>query len=445
MTKILIVSNDAVPDGYGRICSEIAKRLYKRGFEILSASIAYDGLLPAQYEGEKLPYHVASLQNKDRVGATVGLMNAWQPDIVMVIQDFPYLQELRLAPLDWSKFAFIGITPIDGAPIHPAWIETAKQADGMLTISQFGVQSFRQQGVAVDWCPVAANADVFYPLPTDQRAVIRAKLGIAPDAFVVGTMAQNQGRKDIPAGIEGFIAFAQDKPTARLLLDMDAVSPVGWDIRALFHQFGWDISKVLFREDCIRAGVINLRERYNILDAHMVISHREGFGFPLLEAQACGVVSMAMDYCSGGEICGENHGVLIKPIAGYHTVSTWGNALDLHPDLADISTKLQWLYDNPLERAAIAQRGMAFARARSWDKAADSVHIVINRVLQARQMRQPVNNTVIAAPIVHTGVQQTFSPDGLVLPVETNVYGEPNNDTPPNSMVKTVELIEKVV
>lgn len=439
MTKILIVSNDAVPDGYGRICSEIAKRLHRRGIEILSASIAYDALLPAQYEGERLPYHVASLQGKDRASAVVSLMNAWQPDIVMVIQDFPYLQEIRLTPLDWSKFAFIGITPIDGAPIHPAWIETAKLADGMLTISRFGVETFKKQGVAVDLCPVAANLDVFMPLDAQKRAEIRQRLGIPHDAFVVGTMAQNQGRKDIPAGIEGFTLFAQDKPNARLLLDMDAVSPVGWDLRAMMHQYGWDMSKVIFREDCIKAGVVKLNERYNVLDAHVVISHREGFGFPLLEAQACGVVSMALDYCSGGEICGDNHGILIKPL-NYRTISTWGNAADYHPDIQDIADKLQWLYDHPEERAAIARRGMEFARNRSWDMATDAVHSVINRVLVARANRQPAIQyvpvtTEIVTPSVHTGIQQTISPDGLLKPVETDAYGA----------AKPVELVENGV
>ncbi len=385
MTKFLVISDDGVSSGFGRISMEVNTRLIKRGYDIHAASIAYDGLLPPQLNGERLPYHVSALAGKNWIEEALKVINAVTPDVVMVIQDFPYSQHIRQSPLDWSKYGLIVITPVDGAPIYPRWIEIAKIADAVLTISDFGVQTFKEQGVQAGLLRPGVDVDYFIRLNDDQRAAIRQRLGIVPEAFVVGTCAMNQGRKCIAHMLEGFFRFAQDKPEARYLLDMDRVSPAGYDIPGMLCEAnGWDMSKLIFREDCQRLGVTELRDRMNIMDAHMVISHREGYGLPLCEAQACGVVSMALDYCSGPEICGDGKGMLVKAL-DYTSYSTWGGAKDKHPDVKSITANLQHLYDNPAERKAIAKKGMKWARRQTWDRAADAVYDTCEKVLAKRR------------------------------------------------------------
>ena len=185
--------------------------------------------------------------------------------------------------------------------------------------------------------------------------------------------------------LQGFFQFAQDKPTARYLLDMDATSPAGWDIKALCQQYGWDAGKLIFKADAVQRGVTNLRDRYNALDAHAVLSYREGYGLPLSEAMACGVVSAALDWCSGTEVTGEGRGVLVKP-ADYFMASTWGGAADKLPDVQHFVQQLNWLHDHPEERAAMGIRGMIWARAQSWDKAADAVMAAVEKAKAALQV-----------------------------------------------------------
>lgn len=413
MKKILVVSDDGVSSGYGRISAELNRNLIKRGYHIMAASLQYDGLLPAVYDGEPIPYHVASLQGKPNwPDCVVGMVSAYQPDLLMVIQDAPFSQTVRNAPLDWSKLAFVMLSPVDGSPIYPAWVETAKQADGLLTISEFGVKAWAKAGVQAGLVRPGINPNKFYKIPDEGKAKIRQALGIAEDAFVLGSMCMNQGRKAISLMIKAFFDFAKDKPSARYVLDMDEMSLAGWDIPALCSQYGWDKSKLIFRSDCIRAGVTELRDRYNVLSAHMVLAHREGFGLPLAEAQACGVVSIALDYCSGTEVCGSGNGVLIKPL-DLHIPGTWGGAEDWYPDMADLATKLQWLYDNALEREAMAMRGMREARAHTWDKAVDNTVEIIEKALKRKQNNSvtPVtpNNAIIN--IIEPLPQ---SPDGVV-------------------------------
>lgn len=394
--KLFVLSDCGVPTGYGRIADEIGTRLHKRGYQIMAASVAYDGLLPPQYEGTPLPYWVASLaEHQNWIEKTAALINAWQPDVVLSIQDFPYHEALYSLPLDWSKMGRVMVTPVDGVPVYPNWLKTLGKADAALTLSRFGQDAFRQAGFQVALCQPGIHTDVFFRLRDDERAALRDKLGIAPDAFVLGTAAMNQGRKAIPLMLRGFFEFAKDKPHARYLLDMDAQSPAGWDIPALCQQQGWDAGKLIFRADAQRAGLNHLRERYNVMDAHVVIAHREGFGLPLVEAMACGAVSMALDYCSGPEIVGEGKGCLIKAL-DYTVPGTWGGAEDKFPDMAHYVSELNRLDNHPAERAVIAERGMTWARAQTWDAPTDAVAQAIDRA-QARIASTPPPGTPLMA------------------------------------------------
>lgn len=401
--KILVISDDGVASGYGRITMEVNTRLHKRGYEIMAASIMYDGLLPATLDGTPLPYWVAALAGKPNwLESAISVINAWQPDIIHVVQDAPYAEAVRNTSVDWSRYAFVVTTPVDGAPVHPNWIALLKAADGALSISQFGVDAHRAAGVASELCRPGVDPNAFFAMSLFDRTNMRHRLGIAADAFVVGTMATNQGRKDIPDMLRAFFAFASDKPTARYLMDMERTSPAGWDIPALCAQQGWDASKLIFRDDAVRAGIVTMRARYNVLDSHMVISHREGYGLPLCEAMACGVVSIALDYCSGTEICNGGKGILIPPIA-YDSIGTWGGAVDKYPQVDKMTSALQMLYDNPDERRAIAKRGMEWARAQTWDHAADAVARVYERVMATRQA-PPAQAMITPPPLVQQSV-----------------------------------------
>jgi glycosyltransferase involved in cell wall biosynthesis len=231
----------------------------------------------------------------------------------------------------------------------------------------------------------------FYPLPSDQRAALRDRIKLPADAFVVGMMAMNQGRKDFPRAIEGFCRAFRAVPGAYLYLDCDKNSPAGWKLPEwVLATFGLPPDRVRFREDALRAGIVSLNERYNLLDQHMVIAHREGFGLPHIEAMAAGVPSAALDYCSGREIVGEHgeRGLLIRAQRG--GLSTWGGAWDYDADVDDLAAQLRWSYEHSAERLALAARALAWARGRTWDQAGAAVEAVIRRVLASPPVPSPI-------------------------------------------------------
>jgi glycosyltransferase involved in cell wall biosynthesis len=379
--KIVWFGDLVVLSGFGRIGNEITKRLKQRGYDVQGAGIQYSGW-PHDY-----PFHIWPLANQDLWNGITTIVNSVQPDMLISCQDFPYHKTIWDAcRIDFSKVKWGFITPIDGTPIMSPWLDLCQWADGAMTISRFGVEAFRQGGRKVGLCHPGIDANEFYPAEVSERDALRAKVGYAPSDFIVGVMAMNQGRKAIPPMIQAFFEFAKDKPNAKLYLDMDKISPAGWDIPELLKQMGIPAEqhgRVKYRDDLFAASpdMLPLRNRYIILDAHMVISHREGFGLPLLESMACRVPTIALDWCSGPEICGEGRGYIVKRL-DYMEYGTWGGARDAFPDMKSLQNALESIYCYPEAAQGIAAVGYEWARRQTWDAATDAVEEMIHNAFK---------------------------------------------------------------
>ena len=135
--EILVISDDGIASGYGRIsmwsrraCTVAASS----GWQPRSTMTAAAALERSRCRTGWRHWLASPIG-----GTVVNIIGAYQPDVIMVIQDAPYAQQLRAAPIDWSRHKLVVITPVDGAPVFPAWVDMLKQADGVLSISQFGV------------------------------------------------------------------------------------------------------------------------------------------------------------------------------------------------------------------------------------------------------------------------------------------------------------------
>lgn len=393
MSKKVLIYGDFLPTGFGRICRALGLYLQRNGYDVRGACVQWDGLL-REVVGN-IPFEIAPLNGRDNGQGPAGfarvmsnIIAATKPDVLISVQDFPYHEALRATPIDWSVVGHIAITPVDGVPIADHWAKLVPQFDAFMTISQFGVDAFHAAGMDAYLCPPGADTSEFSRLPDDQRAQLRERLNIPPGAFVAGVMAMNQGRKDFPSMIAGFAQALRHKQDAYLYLDCEPVSPMGWDIpNMLLKRNGIDPAKVRFRGDAVSAGLESLNERYNLLDVHMVLAHREGYGLPHGEAMATGCPSITNDYCSGQEIMGDNERGWLIPAAPPHPAAygTWGGAVDVWPDMAMLIAALRDAYDKPAERLARGARGHEWVtNDRTWDHASRAVEAQLKRVLADR-------------------------------------------------------------
>jgi len=97
-------------------------------------------------------------------------------------------------------------------------------------------------------------------------------------------------------------------------------------------------------------------------DALVLPSFYEGFGFPPLEAMACGCPAIVSDRASLPEICGDA-------------------ALYCNPDdVEDIAARMLEVATNEALRAQLRERGLARARQFTWDRCASETLAVIERL-----------------------------------------------------------------
>ena len=403
--KILWFGDGVGLSGFGRIGNETCKRLKQRGYDVQMAVINYSGW-PHDFS---IANWIWPLAGQDIWGGLVGIVNQIQPqpDLLISCQDFPYHQTIwQACRIDFSRVKWVWITPIDGEPLHPDWLKLCDFADGEMVISRFGVEAMRREGKRVELCHPGVDTREFYPADEGERKTLREKAGYGPDDYVCGVACMNQGRKAISCMIEAFHEFARDKSNAKLYLDMDKASPAGWDIPNLLKQMRWtedEQKRVKYREDMFKADMTlfaPLRARYALMDMHMVISHREGFGLPLLETMACHIPTMALDWCSGTEICGGGRGMLIKRLP-YMEHGTWGGAKDAFPDMDDFVLKLNLLYQDPTRAAAIAEEGYRWAIQQTWDVTADQVEAVVQSALSRNRKDKPSHEpNASAIPVI---------------------------------------------
>lgn len=388
-----MIYGDFLPTGFGRIVQNVARHLNNTSkYDLIGACVQWDGILPLP---QPMPFHVCALNGRDMGQGPAGfaqvianVVAAARPDVLISAQDFPYHDALRQAPIDWSVLGHIVITPIDGVPVDVRWASVAPEFDTLFTISEFGVQALHQQGVKAQLCAPGVDINEFHRLPDDQRQALRTQLNIPPDAFVVGVMAMNQGRKDFPSMVAAFAEAFRSTPNAYLYLDCEAVSPVGWDIpNMLLAPNGLDSARVRYRSDAFKVGMGDLNARYNLLDLHMVIAHREGYGLPHGEALATGCPTIAIDYCSGREIVGDNQrGWLIPAHTPHaHAYGTWGGALDYWPDMPAFIAALREAYDDPVTRQYRGAQGATWVRnERTWHRAGVAIEHALDELIARR-------------------------------------------------------------
>lgn len=135
-------------------------------------------------------------------------------------------------------------------------------------------------------------------------------------------------RKNIAAVIKAFEVLKNDFKDLKLTI----AGAKGWLYKDIFKQ----VEK--FRKDIIFTGVIDDKDKprlYNSAGVFVYPSFFEGFGFPPLEAMACGVPTIVSNTSSLSEVVG-NGAIMIDPYNVDELVLTIGNVLedkDLRNDL----------------------------------------------------------------------------------------------------------------
>jgi glycosyltransferase involved in cell wall biosynthesis len=311
MAKILYCGDTGVQTGFGRVAEYLIPALAKE-HEVHALAVNWHGDPNEMQQHCKM--YPAMAYGPDPFGShrMRELVTQVQPDIVFVINDiwvainlFETVQDLK----EKIGFKWITYTPIDSYGLFPELLEPMLKWDTLITYTEFAKQEIEKTGYDKPIHVVGHGTDFSKFFPID-KAECRQSLGIPEDVFIVFNGNRNQPRKRIDLTIKGFIEFAQDKPNARLWLNMGQ-KDMGWDIVPLFKRvardYGYDAAGKLIltspnfaTHNCL--SIEQLNQVYNAVDVGVNTCLGEGWGLVNTEHAATGVAQVVPDHTSLKEI-----------------------------------------------------------------------------------------------------------------------------------------------
>lgn len=458
--------------GFAVYGKEVMSRLYSTGkYELAELSIyggvydqrrfdlpwTYYGNLPSTKEEDEI--YQKSANHQWGAWRFEEVLLDFKPDIVFDVRDWWMLEFAERTPLR-NMFYWAIMPTIDSAPQREQWLNTYLNADAVCSYAEFGRDVMMKEsngkikfrGIA----PPAADYLVWKPAPNKKE--LREFMGLEQDINIVGTVMRNQKRKLYPELIVAFKEFLNTYQRFRdntYLYCHTAYPDVGWDMPRLVKESGIG-HKILFTylchnckyvfpsffqdalQSCPRCRKLSakmptsnfgvdskqLSDIVNCFDVYVQYAICEGFGMPQVEAAACGIPVMAVNYSAMESVVNNLKGMPINVKLLFRECET--HAYRAYPDHDDFIAKLaNFLSKDETERRKISARTYSLCKSHyNWDKTTQ----VWENVFDTMPIR-PDSETWNRPPRIiqpNTNVPNNLCNEDFVKWCVINIWGEPN-------------------
>ena len=368
-----------VNSGYGKPMRSLVPMLTEAGHEVaIAAFYGFQGTVAEMEIGgvqvRVYPIMKASYFN-DAIEHHARDFNA---DVVITLQDVWILQKWGTRGFTWCPWM-----PVDTHPVTDMILDSLTSCHTALCYTHWAQRELDAHGYENNrYMPLGTDTNIYKPM--DKREM-RAQFGFPEDTFIAGMVGANSSypsRKSIP---EVIIAWKQwvDDGRDGLLYIHTSLSPKGK------FEYGVDFERLLKiidipwstiddpdKERQARARVIlpsqykywtgtydddELAQLINTFDVLMEPSMAEGFGLPIIEAQACGVPVVTLNNTSMPELtfagkclepvqkCWDLAGAFrhIAPVQGIYDSLVWASELSAkeHAELALVGRQAAMQFD----------------------------------------------------------------------------------------------------
>lgn len=274
------------PSGYGTQTAVWTRKLTEMGHEVVIST--YWGLAGSatQWEGlTVLPgfganYCSPSLHQHAR---------AVRPDLVITLGDIWVMDPNLLRQIPVAHWL-----PSDSRPMSTA-DRLCVEGSGaeLIAMSRHGFDRFTEAGYDPVYVPHGIDTQKFIPYSEKDREELRERMGLT-GKFVIGmNLANNDAiRKALPEMFLAVAAFVNRHPDAVVALHSGVHQDGGQDLEALAENVGITDHVRVVDQYRYHAGFItddDMVAWYNMLDVLSSCTFGEGFGLPIVEAQACGI------------------------------------------------------------------------------------------------------------------------------------------------------------
>jgi FkbM family methyltransferase len=315
--RILISSNPpSAGSGYGGQTALLASRLPALGHEVAVAAMnGLEGQTLNWNDTLVLPSGMAAYSNDVRA-PHARMMFGDQPGLILVLYD-----AWAIDPAPLRDFATALWAPIQSHPVPPADVQFFRASGALpIAMSRYGERELTAAGLQPVYVPHAVDTGVFRPLSDAERAQARAMLDVDPDAFVIAIVAANKDktppRKGWGEQFQAFAEFRRRHPDAVLLVHSLLDTGGGVNLTKLVYDLDIQDSVQFtnqYKQICGLYGPEDVAALMGCADVLSNCSWGEGFGLPVLEAQACGTPVVVSDGSAGTELCGSGWLVPTQP------------------------------------------------------------------------------------------------------------------------------------
>ena len=341
----------------------------------------------------------------------------FQPDVVCDIRDFWMMDFQERSPYR-KMFNWFIMPTVDAAPQARQWIATYQSADACLTYSDWSGELLQDQsGGRINYlgsAPPSAHP-AYQPM---YKADCRAEMKLPAGANIIGTVMRNQRRKLYPDLFDAFRKLLNNTSVKNTMLYCHTSYPdLGWDIPELLQQYELS-SHVYFTYVCTETGkpfaslfkgarcqspftgtycgvmssvqsglsYEDLAKVMNCFDLYVQYANSEGFGLPQVEAAACGVPLMSIDYSAMSSVVRTLGGTPLTPKTLYKELET--GCYRAVPDNIDTAFKMAEfikMSDKDKEslsktiRKNFADKYQWSASGKKWEDYIDSIDISEDR------------------------------------------------------------------
>ena len=422
--------------GYGNYSFQVLKRLQATGKYVLGELSSYGKVNDPRIRPECDWWYYANApsdnasqeEKKEYASRESNQFGMWRfertlldfkADVVFGIRDYWmsfFEQESPLRPYYHSVY----MPTVDSAPQDNQWVDNYLKADGILTYSKFGKQTLESQFGGLKKVNGIAGGGIDSGLfgTAVDKDKNRRFLGLSPDINIVGTVMRNQKRKRFPDLFKAFRQFLNEcdkevRDKTYLYIHTSYPERHGWKIPELLKHYKitnkvyctylcrncGHIFAAIFADakttcincagaSCILPNVIDglsyeqMVRIYNVFDLYVQYSICEGLGIPIIEAAACGVPFMAIDYSAMSNLIVELSGQGLKPYELSRELET--NADRAIPDNNELVKALISFFKKPDDirrRHGARSQKLAYqhynwdAVAKQWENYFDNVQL----------------------------------------------------------------------
>ena len=357
MKKIKIVAiGDINKTGLGRaICEPLCYLAETGKYEIIQLALGHTGW--ARYiNKEEYPYDLIPMrQSKWGRDILPDILTIEKPDILFTMADWSHFDfiscpseqnkvEYQLYHPANRKFKHLMYFPLDGLtfrdePMQDV-VDVTYQADIPVNCAPFSYDVLKKYIPHLHYIPHGIDTNLWKPVPKNRA---RAAMDLPQDKFIIGMVGTNQIRKQFEDLFHAFSIFVENKDDVLLLPFTQFIAPEyegSHNLEDLALRLHIE-NKIINPEPKLGCPHELMNVIYNCMDVHTLLSLGEGFGYPAVEARACGVPSLVSNHTACGDFVAHEF-ERIDNRASF--IGRMNNIIRFLPDIGHIVSKWEELY-----------------------------------------------------------------------------------------------------